>query len=149
MDLLSKFSKGQIYQALISSSLFIIYLLVLGAGFLTGEINTEWILDRFIGLSFVGLVLLVIFPVWEKADSLIAKVIKQMGIGSFFLLILTWFIYFIQLMNLAQPTGTLEKVVFDLSRRFAFYTLFPPIILLIYGNVEWDELLDFGDAKAD
>jgi len=147
MDLLSKFSKGQIYQALVSSSLFIIYILVLGSSFLMGEINPEWIIERFIGLTFVGLVLLLVFPVWRQADSLVAKVMKQMGVASFSLLILTWFIYLVQLFGVMQPTGTIEKVVFDLSRRFAFYTFFPLLIVILYGRVEWDEILDLGDPE--
>jgi hypothetical protein len=147
MDLASKFTKGQIYQSLVSSLLFIIYILGLTTALLTGEITINWIMERFIGLTFIGLVLLLIFPVWRQADSLVGKVMKQMGVASFTLLILTWFIYLVQLFNLMQPTGTIEKVVFDLSRRFAFYTFFPLLIVILYGRVEWDEILDLGDPE--
>lgn len=147
MDLLSKFSKGQIYQSIVSSLLFIIYIIGLSIALLMGEISVSWIMERFIGLSFIGVVLLILFPVWRQTDTILDKVMKQMGVWSFTLLILTWFIYLVQLFNLIQPTGTIERVVFDLCRRFAFYTFFPLLIVIFYGQVEWDEILNLGDPE--
>lgn len=147
MDLLSKFSKGQIYQSIVSSLLFIIYIIGLSIAVLIGEISVSWIMERFIGLSFIGVVLLILFPVWRQTDTILDKVMKQMGVWSFTLLILTWFIYLVQLFNLIQPTGTIERVVFDLCTRFAFYTFFPLLIVIFYGQVEWDEILNLGDPE--
>lgn len=147
MDLLSKFSKGQIYQSIVSSLLFIIYIIGLSIAVLIGEISVSWIMERFIGLSFIGVVLLILFPVWRQTDTILDKVMKQMGVWSFTLLILTWFIYLVQLFNLIQPTGTIERVVFDLCQRFAFYTFFPLLIVIFYGQVEWDEILNLGDPE--
>jgi len=153
MDLLSKyfdkFSKGQIYQALVTSTFFLIYVLGLTIGVLTDQITIAWIMDRFIGLTFIGLLLLIIFPVWRQQDTVIGKVMRQMGICSFTLLILTWFIYLVQLFGVMQPTGHIEKVIFDLCKRFAYYTFFPLAIVIMYGKVQWDEMLNLGDPEAD
>lgn len=142
-----KISKGQIYQSLISSFLLLIYLLGLSTALIIGRIDIAWITDRFIGLSFIGIMLLIVFPVWRQSDNLLIKFMKQMGVWSFVLLILTWFIFFVQMFGIMQPTGMIETVIFDLCQRFAYYTWFPLAIIALFGQVQWDELLELGDPE--
>lgn len=139
---INKLTPGQTWQILISGSLSIIYLLGLTTLLFLDYISMTYIQENIIPLIYLGVVFILIAPVYRQSEHVLDKIIKQVGIYSTTLFLMSIGIWLGTTSGFLTPDGWLELIVFDVANLIAKFGFFPALTFLLLGQVNWEEIFD-------
>lgn len=138
---------GQKWQTFISTGFTLIYLMILAGLVVIGKISVSYIIDNLLALIYVGLIFILIAPVYRQTEHIIDKIIKQIGVYSTVLLLMSAFIWLAEAGGFITPEGTLEMLVFSVASRIAFIGILPVLFFLLVGQVDWENIVDRNDGR--
>lgn len=125
---------GQFIQGSIAIVGFLTYMIIIGSLLFTNTITEAWIYENSLGLTFLGIIFIGLIPIYRDHESILKKVLEEVGFKSGAFLLLTGIITIGKVSGLITPASGFENAMFWIAER-AFYILWIPFVLaIVMGN---------------